>query len=163
VSAVVAGVEVPDSIVRWIFEGGHLSVVLAPADGEVPASMREWFGTRAVDGDEDRHGRCYELSAVAMVSPLLPKGSTLVHGSIHGPDEDHERIAHAWVKVRPDLVWEPFTGMLYDRVEWYLWASARDEVEYSRADVLRLCRLADHTGPWRDTRYPTAQDIEREG
>jgi hypothetical protein len=141
------------SMLGYVVERRLRAVRLAAAHGDTPASIQDFLGTEG----GDRSGRCFELSALALLQ--APEGSLLVHGSIHGPDEDHERIAHAWVRIRRHgLVWEPLHAAVWVEDEFVRWSRAREEREYSLTTMLQLSKAHDHTGPWHEPRYPTAED-----
>lgn len=139
-------------------------LVIEPAGRYNPIGVREYFGTD-VDPDDRRAslrieevgmgprlGRCYELSLVAL--PRAPIGTMLVHGSIHGPDEDNIRIGHGWLELPNDTLWEPARALLYDKEQWYVTHRARPERHYSRTAASALMVRSGHYGRWHESRYP---------
>lgn len=144
----------------------HAQLVVSN-DGH-PLGVRHLLGTEAPGGEaamtpEERSGRCFELSAYAVGFPgIAPVGTRLVHGSIHGPKEDHVRIGHAWLTLPENLVWEPYTSCIYDRDLWYEFSRAWEEVTMTLMQARMGMHTSGHFGPWHDTRYPTkpAKDEE---
>lgn len=57
-----------------------------------------------------RLGRCYELPGQIV---LHNPDTSLVHGSIQGLG--NPRLAHAWVDLPDDSVWEPATNQVWSR------------------------------------------------
>jgi hypothetical protein len=114
---------------------------------------KPFFGTEEVEGDSRRNGRCYELSCYALLFGSAPRDAILVHGSIHGPKADNERIAHSWLELPNGKVWEPFTRLVYRN--WAEYADAREERRYTRAEAARKVKETESWGCWHDTEWPT--------
>lgn len=138
---------------------GRLAVTLGKA----------WFGTKDFDEEDPSHttelrkGRCYELCCWAVASGGAPAGSILVHGTIHGPDSDMERIGHAWVLLPNGSVWEPYLRDIYiTEEEWNAFASAIPERKYGRMAVLKKMRDSEHFGPWHETEGKTKPAEEKD-
>lgn len=123
----------------------------------------DYMGTSMVFEEEPaflfelRLTRCYELAGMAVASGDLPHG-TVVHGSLHGPG-GIERIGHGWVVFQeepgdPLRVWEPITGKVHDKREWYAWVRAWDERCYDQEQTI-LNTLRDGTwGRWHESEWP---------
>jgi hypothetical protein len=118
----------------------------------ITLNNKPFFGTEEVEGDPSRKGRCYELSCYALVFGTAPPNSILVHGSIHGPDDDMERIAHAWLELPNGKVWEPYTHSVY--VNWLTFAEPREERRYTRYQAIRMVRQTGTWGAWHDVTWP---------
>lgn len=155
-------VEIPQSLVLGYVEIKGMVPPRINADWSSVTNvlgLRDYFGTEAVDGASIEFGqrlsRCYELAAHGFVA--WPDNGMLVHGSIHGPDEDHVRIAHAWLRVRTssgiDLVWEPITHLVHLKEEWERAARAREEYAYDKVTAAYFLKKQDHSGPWQKMRY----------
>lgn len=117
-----------------------------------------FFGTEDIDGERaltpnERGGRCYELSAYAVVFGTAPEGSVLVHGSIHGPEAGMQRIGHAWIELPDGTVWEP----LYHEIhrDWATYADAREERRYTRRAAMRKIARTGTWGAWHKPTYLT--------
>lgn len=96
---------------------------------------------------EERRQRCFELATYAVAFGAAA-GSTLVHGSWHGPGAP-ERIPHAWVLLgKGRFVWEPIRGRVYRRAEFDHWTDADYETEYALGEVRRHIAESGHYGPW---------------
>lgn len=118
----------------------------------------EWVGDERAQSSEERKGRCYELCAAAVAFMGAPTGSILVHGTIHGPDADMERIGHAWVLLPNGAVWEPYLRDVYvSEAEWTAFASAIPERKYGRKALRKLMQESDHFGPWHETEGKTSK------
>jgi hypothetical protein len=123
--------------------------------------IRDYFNTEHVEVDsrdfDQRITRCFELALAAEARFLGTRGGYLVHGSIHGPFEDNERIAHAWVRVRTksgiDLGWEPITRLVHLQDQWEDAARAREEVAYDNHNAAKMLLVHRHFGPWAKLRY----------
>jgi len=128
---------------------------------------QDYMGTDVTDEDDyssfaTRLGNCYELAARAVVDGDLGDG-ILVHGSVHGrgsyKGKPHQRIGHAWVVLNtepgePRQVWEPITGEVYLKRDWYLYARAQEERLYDETTArINLLRHATY-GRWHDSQYP---------
>jgi hypothetical protein len=141
-----------------------LNVELA-GTGDGPVGIKDLLGTEWANGIDSsefksRGGRCYELSNYAMLFGDAPDFCRLVHGSIHGPYEGNERIAHAWLLARTPLrqmVWEPYRACWYDMHEWYRWSRAWDEREYAYVQVRNRTQYSGHFGPWHESGYPSKE------
>lgn len=117
-----------------------------------------YFGTEDIDGERaltlsERGGRCFELSAYAIVFGTAPAGSVLVHGSIHGPEAGMQRIGHAWVELPDGTVWEPYYHEIYRN--WTEFADARWERKYTAKAARRQIARHGTWGAWHKTAYPT--------
>lgn len=114
------------------------------------------FGTDVVDGEpcvtrEQRSGRCYELSALALLG-AAPRGSRIVHGSIY--NESHSkngRIDHAWLLLPGGRVWEPLFGDVYEPDDWKAWADPQIHAVYGWLNAVKRMNKTGHYGPWRKT------------
>lgn len=140
---------------------GNKSVAYAlgdPDHGLEPDSIHDYLGTQNANGEpsqgmDQRLRRCYELAAWCVAYGSAPAGSTVVHGSWHGPGAP-QRIGHAWVKLPMGLVWEPIRGNVFLEHEFYRWTSAIDEREYAfNMLAARLMRHGDF-GRWHESVYP---------
>jgi hypothetical protein len=131
------------------------------SNGEL-AGVKDLLGTAFANGErsvrfEDRLTRCNELTNFALVFGEAPDACRLIHGSMHGRFEGNQRIAHSWLILRTvhaDLVWEPATALWHMKDEWYKYARAWDEREYTKAQATQLTRATEHYGPWHESRYP---------
>jgi hypothetical protein len=116
----------------------------------------EWDPEEIAVTHEQRSGRCYELCAIAVAFGTAGPDSVLVHGTIHGPDDDMERIGHAWVLLGNGMVWEPLTMNLYiSEANWTEFAAAIPERKYGPGRVRRLLKETDNFGPWHETEGAT--------
>lgn len=115
-----------------------------------------------LDTFKRRLGQCYFLSALAIVDGDLYDG-TLVHGTIHGRGsyngQPHQRIGHGWVLLAPEpgesaKVWEPITGDVYDKTEWYGYARAREERLYDPTQIRIQLLTTGNFGRWHESEYP---------
>lgn len=134
-----------------------MTIEVLVSEGGRPSGIREWFGTDVIEGEtltvfERRLSRCYELAAVAFVS--TSDSALLIHGSMHGPHEDNQRIAHAWLQLNEKLLWEPITACVYDAVEYSQYARLWEERRYDIHVAARLIQSSNHLGPWHESRYP---------
>ena len=102
---------------------------------------------------EDRLTRCYELSAYALLFGSAPKGSKLVHGSMHGPG-GKQRIGHGWLRLPGGKVWEPITARVYDEQQWMTYADAKVERVYTRAQASDRVFWSGVWGRWHESRWP---------
>lgn len=148
---------------------GYIEVAGVPADGldadwsQVTniVGVRDFLDTDRVDGPSNtfnlRLTRCYELALHGLLEGCWPAQGFLVHGSIHGPGDDMQRIAHAWLRVRTrsgiDLVWEPITHLVHLQAEWERAARAREEYAYDKVTAAKTMLRFDHYGPWQKMRY----------
>jgi hypothetical protein len=157
-------VAVPAILIASYMESKNYNCPMVEVDvdagGVRPVGIRDLYGTEAVDGPsktfDDRITRCYEISNYALLFGTAPSIARLIHGSIHGQDAP-ERIGHAWLVITTrvvDLVWEPITGLVHLKDEWYEFARARDEREYLKHVAARTTQMTGHYGRWHDSRYP---------
>jgi hypothetical protein len=120
-----------------------------------------FYGTEVAGGCsaetmEERLGRCYELATWALlmqsdrheVDEQLPKGTVLVHGSIHGPLFDMQRIGHAWLELPDNWVWEPVSRKIWNADAWTNFARPIVERRYSRLQTFDQVIRSGHSGPW---------------
>ena len=146
-------------ISAYIVATGNLAIKYnKDPDGEEPDSIHDYFGTENASGEpsvglEQRIKRCYELAGYAVAMDLMPEGSSVVHGSWHGPGAP-QRIGHAWVKLPQGLVWEPIRGLVYLEREFYAWTSAWDEREYIAQVLKKMIITHNDFGRWHESRYP---------
>jgi len=137
-----------DSIIEEIVRDAFARLRLEP-----PAIRGTLLGTEYASDEpsktyDQRLARCFELATYAVAFGAAPAGSTLVHGSWHGPGAP-ERIPHAWVLLgKGRFVWEPIRGRVYRRVEFDRWTDADYETEYSLGEVRRHIAASGHYGPW---------------
>lgn len=137
-----------------------------PDHGNEPDSVHDYLGSENANGEpstcmDERLKRCYELAGwTLMMNPRLPNGSTMIHGSWHGPNAP-ERIGHAWLKIpggdnnlKQNMVWEPIRGLFFLEPEFYEWTRAWDEREYTRRVTARMIFDHDDFGRWHESRYP---------
>lgn len=104
---------------------------------------------------QERLKRCYELAGYALLFGDVPEGTLLVHGTIHGPKEDQQRIGHAWLRLPDGTIWEPITGDIH--ASWITWrdfANAKVERTYTEGEARRLVLMDGTWGRWHDSRYP---------
>lgn len=125
----------------------------------LPIGVRHLIGTEDSNGQsarthEERVSRCFELAGWAIAAGVMSDKARLVHGSIHGPDQDMQRLGHAWIAVE-DLVWEPIMACFYDKEAFYAAFSARDEVSYTGAQATNNIFVNQNFGCWHESRYPT--------
>ena len=118
----------------------------------------KWFGTDLMIGEEpstrydDRKGRCYELAGYAVVFGTAPEGSVLVHGTMHGPYEDNERIGHAWVVLPNGQVWEPTLAEVHASIgAWVGYAAAIAERRYTEREARKMIMRHGTWGCWHET------------
>ena len=140
-----------------------MSIELLPVFEKPRPLYMDYMGTSFASGEfsvgmDARLSRCYELAGYAVLIGDLGDG-VLVHGSIHGRALGCQRIGHGWVLLNvepgePAQVWEPITGEVYDRDEWYAWARAEDEVLYSKEEAA-ITMMRDGTwGRWHQSEWP---------
>lgn len=148
-------------------------MVVTPADELIPLHVRRYLGTDLIEGENlewgvknsegrpVRLGRCYELSWCALTNAalheLLPSTTALIHGTIHGPEQENVRMGHGWLEIptpNGKVVWEPFTAGLYDCDEWTRAVRARHERSYTTEQALVLSLQTGNTGRWHESRYP---------
>jgi hypothetical protein len=122
-------------------------------------TRRTLFGSELANnepsvGYEQRRGRCYELAAYTQVWGTAPTGTLLLHGSMHGPDADHERIGHAVLELPDGSTWEPILGDVYPPGVWAAYARWQTERQYSRRQTQRQLVLTGHYGRWHESPHP---------
>lgn len=136
------------------------NIRLIPGTDLIPLGVHTFLGTDRANGEPsttfaERSGRCFELACWAVVAGWAPESSRLIHGSIHGRDDDMIRIAHAWVVLPGGLIWEPTNALIHDAGEFMTTARAWDEVSYTPKQAGQAVLRQDNFGPWHDARYPT--------
>jgi hypothetical protein len=126
---------------------------------EPPRVWTDYCGTSFANDEPSyqfslRSGRCYELSAWAILKGDLDDG-ILVHGSMRCENGESARMGHGWVLINNGTeVWEPILGACYAREDWYRWAQAEDEATYD-AEQLRIMMLRHgHYGRWHESEWP---------
>lgn len=136
----------------------RLGYALDFGDEGAPPGVRAYFGTDTVEGEpaftfSQRKGRCYEMTALALVTNDFPDGTRLVHGTIHGPEDDMVRMGHSWLLLGSELVWEPARAMIHPRDDWYAFARATEEQVYDLYEARKQMVLTGHYGRWHKSEY----------
>lgn len=114
-------------------------------------SYAPYFGSETIEDEPagttaERAGRCYELTAYALLFGSAPLGTVLVHGTVQG---NGPRIGHAWLELPDGSVWEPMYHLIY--LNWTEYASAVEERRYTSTEARRLIMSSGHWGCWHDT------------
>lgn len=99
-------------------------------------------------GTDMRSGRCYELAGQAN---RHEPASSLVHGTLHGPDEDNILMGHAWVILPNGHCWEPLTMKAGPRELFDAAMNPVYERIYSRTDAQRNLDESGVWGAWHDS------------
>jgi len=133
----------------------HLAQVMRKVYG--PPGVKDLMGTAQVDGPsstfDERIGNCYELGAYALTLGTAPKGTKLVHGTMHGPQAER-RISHCWLRLPGGKLWEPITAKVYDEADWTDYADAKVERVYTKVEASKMLVRTGHYGKWHRSRYP---------
>jgi hypothetical protein len=86
-----------------------------------------------------------------MLAIQTPDGFSLVHGTVVSIPLG-ERIAHAWVELPGDRVFDGVAQGFYHRDSYYKMLSAIAERRYTRTQFLNHAIQTGSYGPW----HPTA-------
>lgn len=112
------------------------------------ADSSDFYGTELFGATkDDRLGKCYELSARAMLFGTAPAGARLVHGSVHHIYVSR-RIDHAWLVLPSGMVWEPISGNVWIPAAWQHIARAQIDASYTLDELLGIIVTHKHYGPW---------------
>jgi hypothetical protein len=120
----------------------------------VPGQAPETYGTSEIGGQrydlvQARLGLCYMMAGHALVLGTAPKGSKLVHGTIHHVLAGHS-IEHAWLQLPDGSVWEPTQGKTWSAMEWEAIFRPRDTVSYTIEQAREKMLESGDYGPWED-------------
>jgi len=92
---------------------------------------------------KQRLGRCYELAGELA---LQNSKTELIHGSIQGFGAP--RLAHAWVVLPDESIWEPTTNKVWEKSIFYGFFNAIVRKRYDQQAFLRMLVRHEHWGPW---------------
>lgn len=143
---------------KYIGVARTLQVKYCMGESPEPDSIHDYLGTEDANGEPSnsidlRLKRCYELAGCCVLSGKAPQGSSVVHGSWHGPGAP-QRIGHAWVRLPLGLIWEPIRGNVFLEREFYEWTRAWDEREYAFNALATMVMSHNDFGRWHESRYP---------
>ena len=86
-------------------------------------------------------GTCYEDAWRFLIRE---EEGELVHGSVQTIGE---RINHAWVEL-PAFVWEPRSGELIKKSDFYEMAEPREQARYTTEEAAIMAARTKNLGPW---------------
>ena len=117
----------------------------------------EYFGTDNLDESaltiDERLTRCYELAAYALTLGTAPSDATLIHGTWQHVIYAPRRIAHAWLELADGRVWEPISGVIYERSEWNLIMQPTDERRYTKTEARNAIMFHRNWGSWHASEF----------
>jgi hypothetical protein len=92
-------------------------------------------------------GDCYR-QAFHFVVDVAPEGSFLVHGHIREGGPSAEHVAHAWVELPGDIIYDGVLQRFYRRKGYYRKRDARRTFAVAKADAALALAVHFHYGPW---------------
>src|SRR6516225_1567550 len=93
-----------------------------------------------------RHGRCYELTARAMISEPESDSWMLVHGGLGGG-----WFHHAWIELDDGRIYDPSFNDYTPADQYATKRRAVADHRYSRTEVCALLGTTpNYYGPWTD-------------
>jgi hypothetical protein len=102
-----------------------------------------------------QQSRCFELAFSAIRNPHH-ESDVLVHGTIITPRKvgrgviERQRIAHAWIIVHGDAVYDPMLDRRFKRDHFYKAFAAIEVRRYSVIEAIGARSVSGNNGPWHD-------------